>query len=311
MTITNRSEILFLYDISYSNPNGDPNDENKPRIDDESSINLVTDVRLKRTIRDYLHDIMGEEILVREIVQEDGTIQDGKKRAEDFLDDSLKKGKPLDMKQNVTENVLNSCIDVRLFGSTLPMEKTSVTLTGAVQFKMGKSLHRVKLQFIKGTGAFASKEGAAQKTFREEYVLPYSLIAFYGVVNENAAVYTNLEEEDVQKMLKAMWNGTRDLLTRSKVGQLPRLLLRVVYKEKQFFHIGDLEKLIKYDAKGIQDEAIRELRQMNLNFDMLAAKLIETQDRIDHIEILQDPNLTYQLGKTLQEAGFVVNQITV
>lgn len=311
MTITNRSEILFLYDISYSNPNGDPNDENKPRIDDESSINLVTDVRLKRTIRDYLHDILGEEILVREIIKEDGTIQDGKTRAEDFLDDSLKKGKPLDMKQNVTENVLNSCIDVRLFGSTLPMEKTSVTLTGAVQFKMGKSLHRVKLQFIKGTGAFASKEGAAQKTFREEYVLPYSLIAFYGVVNENAAVYTNLEEEDVQKMLKAMWNGTRDLLTRSKVGQLPRLLLRVVYKEKQFFHIGDLEKLIKYDAKGIQDEAIRELRQMNLNFDMLAAKLIETQDRIDHIEILQDPNLTYQLGKTLQEAGFVVKQITV
>ncbi len=311
MTIKNRSEILFLYDISYSNPNGDPNDENKPRIDDESSINLVTDVRLKRTIRDYLHDVMGEEILIREIIQKDGTIQDGKTRALDFLDDSLKKAKPLERKQNATENVLNSCIDVRLFGCTLPMEKTSVALTGPVQFKMGKSLHRVKLQFIKGTGAFASKEGATKQTFREEYILPYSFIAFYGVVNENAAVYTNLEEEDVQKMLKAMWNGTRDLLTRSKAGQLPRLLLRIVYKEKQLFHIGDLEKLIKYDTEGIQDEAIRELGQMNLNFDLLVAKLSETQDRIDHIEILQDPNITHKLGKTLQEAGFVVNQIPV
>ena len=51
-----RSEILFLYDIVDNNPNGDPLDSNKPRIDEETSINLVTDVRLKRTIRDYLYD---------------------------------------------------------------------------------------------------------------------------------------------------------------------------------------------------------------------------------------------------------------
>ena len=52
----NRSEILFLYDIADANPNGDPLDDNKPRLDEENEINLVTDVRLKRTIRDYLHD---------------------------------------------------------------------------------------------------------------------------------------------------------------------------------------------------------------------------------------------------------------
>ena len=55
-----RSEILFLYDIVDNNPNGDPLDSNKPRIDEETSINLVTDVRLKRTIRDYLYDYKDE-----------------------------------------------------------------------------------------------------------------------------------------------------------------------------------------------------------------------------------------------------------
>ena len=54
--IKDRSEILFLYDIRDGNPNGDPMDENKPRIDEETGVNIVTDVRLKRTIRDYLHD---------------------------------------------------------------------------------------------------------------------------------------------------------------------------------------------------------------------------------------------------------------
>jgi CRISPR-associated protein Csh2 len=54
--ISNRAELLFLYDVKDANPNGDPLDENKPRIDEETGVNIVTDVRLKRTIRDYLHD---------------------------------------------------------------------------------------------------------------------------------------------------------------------------------------------------------------------------------------------------------------
>src|SRR3989304_1232950 len=87
-TIKNRSEILFLYDVTNANPNGDPVDENKPRIDEETGRNIVTDVRLKRTIRDYLKDFKGKEIFVREISDDEGNIQDAKQRAEDFLKDS-------------------------------------------------------------------------------------------------------------------------------------------------------------------------------------------------------------------------------
>ena len=83
--IKSRSEIVFLYDIKDANPNGDPLDENKPRIDEETGINIVTDVRLKRTIRDYLMNFKNEEIFVREITDEAGKIQDAKLRAKDFL----------------------------------------------------------------------------------------------------------------------------------------------------------------------------------------------------------------------------------
>jgi len=86
--VKNRSEIVFLYDIKDANPNGDPMDENKPRIDEETGINIVTDVRLKRTIRDYLHNFKGKEIFVREIEYEPGKIQDAKLRIEDFLKDA-------------------------------------------------------------------------------------------------------------------------------------------------------------------------------------------------------------------------------
>src|SRR5438105_10981576 len=84
-TVSRRSEILFLYDITDANPNGDPNDENRPRMDLESGRAKVSDVRLKRTIRDYLHDYGSEEIFCRQIEKADGTIQEGKDRAEDFF----------------------------------------------------------------------------------------------------------------------------------------------------------------------------------------------------------------------------------
>ena len=67
--IEKRSEILFLYDVTYANPNGDPNDENKPRIDEESGLNIVTDVRLKRTVRDYLHDFKKVEISIKILIK--------------------------------------------------------------------------------------------------------------------------------------------------------------------------------------------------------------------------------------------------
>ncbi|OQY08084.1 MAG: type I-B CRISPR-associated protein Cas7/Csh2 [Fusobacteriia bacterium 4572_132] len=215
MEVEKRSEILFCYDVTDANPNGDPLDDNKPRIDEETKINIVTDVRLKRTIRDYLYEYKGyngkegKDIFVREIyIDNDQTkgIQDGKTRAKDFKDDH--------------EKVLESCIDIRLFGGVIPLNKDSITFTGPVQFKMGRSLHKIELKHIKGTGAFASKAGNKQATFREEYILPYSFICFHGIVNEAAAKFTHLTEEDVNEMLVAMWEGTKNLISRSKFGKM-------------------------------------------------------------------------------------------
>jgi len=84
MSIAKRSEIIFIYDLAWANPNCDPMDSNKPRIDIETGINFVTDVRLKRTIRDELYS-NGHEILIRDTVREDGTLADGKYRAMQFI----------------------------------------------------------------------------------------------------------------------------------------------------------------------------------------------------------------------------------
>ncbi len=312
--VENRSEIVFLYDVTWANPNGDPMNENRPRIDEETGINLVTDVRLKRTIRDYFltliekedQRLVGQDVFIKEVRDENGYLYDAKTRAKEFLREG---GNFAEMKEAIKKEICSKCIDIRLFGGVIPLElkvkskekqekteKGSITLTGPVQFRFGRSLHRVDVKYIQGTGAFAADyEGkkSMQFTFREEYVVPYSLISFYGIVNENAAKTTGLTENDVNLLLEAMWNGTKNLITRSKAGQMPRFLMRVVYKEKNF-HIGDLDKRIKL-ISDIEDEKIRDISQVKIDISELVDALKTHKDKIEKIEFKIDERINFRI----------------
>ncbi|MBN2535680.1 MAG: type I-B CRISPR-associated protein Cas7/Csh2 [Spirochaetales bacterium] len=303
--IKNRSEILFLYDVKDGNPNGDPLDENKPRIDEEKGINIVTDVRLKRTIRDYFFNYKGyndekvKDIFVREKTstsKKEG-LQDAKERAADFKADA--------------KAILTKCIDIRLFGGVIPLEKDSITYTGPVQFKIGRSLHKVELKHIKGTGAFASKPGAKQKTFREEYILPYSLIAFYGVINENAAQFTQLTGDDVELLKEAIWMGTKNLLTRSKMLHTPRLLLIIEYNDPGFF-LGELDNSITHIQKeGLRDEQLRDISDLQIDCSKLYENINTSQKKIKSIYIKKDERIqliNFDLEKNKEISSKLRNQ---
>ncbi|MBD3170835.1 type I-B CRISPR-associated protein Cas7/Csh2, partial [Candidatus Bathyarchaeota archaeon] len=270
------SEILFLYDVKDNNPNGDPLDENKPRIDEETMQNLVTDVRLKRTIRDYLHDYLDEEVFIRGVKKDDETL----KTKEERLDD---------LEVNTANQLTEKCIDIRLFGATAAVKKRTITFTGPVQFRIGRSLHRVQLKFIRGTTVYPSGKGKDQGTFTEMYVLPYSLIGFYGVVNENAAKHTGLTESDVELLMEGLWNGTKNLISRSKVGQMPRLLMKVNYKEKNY-HIGDLDRHLTL-VTDKREEEIRDPGDYVLEANELLETLIKNREKIDSIDLAVDKRL--------------------
>ncbi len=290
--IKNRSEILFIYDITDANPNGDPLDENKPRIDEETGVNIVTDVRLKRTIRDYLHDYKKQEIFVREETDTEGKLKTKESIYELY-------GSP--------KEVLEKCIDIRLFGGTFALKKKggkkkestleeeepierAFALTGPVQFKFGRSLHRVgEPVFVKGTTVMPSADKKGVVTFWEAYILPYSLIVFYGIINENAAIDTKLTNNDEELLFDSIWNGTKNLITRSKVGQIPRLLLQVIYKEKNF-HIGELDHRIKLISDR-RDEEIRRIEELKLDITQLANVIEQNKDKIKKIRYMKDEYL--------------------
>lgn len=301
--VSNRSELVFLYDIKDANPNGDPLDENKPRIDEETEINIVTDVRLKRTIRDYIHNYRNQDIFIIKEITEEGMQKTREARLRELNIKSKKDG----------EQLLDKYIDLRLFGATIAVEDMPLTWIGPVQFRFGRSLHKVEPRTIKGTSVMPSREEAKAGTFIETQILQYSLICFYGIINENAAKTTNLTEDDVGLLLDGIWNGTKNLITRSKIGQIPRLLLRVVFKSKNY-HIGDLEKKIKLvyakdNKEVIGGKEIREISGVKINVTDLINTLKENREKIERIQYEVNSDVVFLVDGTDVKGSTLENNL--
>jgi CRISPR-associated protein Csh2 len=293
--VKNRHEIVFIYDVKDGNPNGDPMDENKPRLDETTGINLVSDVRLKRTIRDYMgtaKKVESPEGYEQEVFI-NGDPQTSEQRAKELIQDITDSKKY--NRQSGANALLKKCVDLRLFGGTVPISKLNMSITGPVQFRFGRSLHRVEPIFIQGTAAFTKDEKSEQRSFSEKWQLPYSCIAFYGVLNQNTAKETLLTEADVDFLFEAMWDGTKDLITRSKMEQLPRLLIDVVYNDEKNFHIGELDKAIELKSE-IQDEKIRGVKDFYLEISELKELLNRYRNNIQKIRYRIDPRLKLTLN---------------
>lgn len=283
--INKRSEILFLYDIENANPNGDPLNENRPRFDTESSTVLVSDVRLKRSIRDYWYEYKGfngkddgPDVFVRETKYKDGDkeyIKDGKRRATDF--------------KELATAILEKCIDIRVFGGVIPLKEDSITFTGPVQFQMGKSLNKTEIIEEQGTGAFASGDKKGQATFRTEYKIPYAIIGFNGIINEKSAQYSKMTEDDKGLLIEGIWDGTKNLISRSKFGQAPLFLLTIDYKHP--FYIGNLRQRLSLDCGGKNEMQIRNTNDFKLNVTELIAVMKENKDKIENVNLKIDNRL--------------------
>lgn len=307
-TISNNSDFLFVYDATQSNPNGDPDQENKPRMDYDTKTNLVTDVRVKRFIRDYLKmqgnpifvDMEGDSkvsvdsklilCLDQLLSQEDQKndifketpelkkrfekIVENKKETEGIAD-TLKSKETLKDKENqklnyhiLKEIVKKKYPDLRMFGSAFAVQGFSKSYTGAIQLNWGYSLNKVELMDSDSLVTIMNDESS---TFGKDYRVHYSLLAFNGTINKFAAQTTGLSDEDVKLFREGIWNSITALPTRSKLNQYPKLYLEIIYNDEHHNgYFGDLRNYIEAQPKeGIQDKQVRGIKDLNFDFSKL------------------------------------------
>lgn len=272
-----RSEIVFLYDAERANPNGDPlSGNNKPRIDKQTGRATVTEVRLKRFLRDQMTDdgngvyLQNPEKQNKQAMTRDALFKQvmGYEDADEFDPDA--------MAETMTEFLANAT-DARMFGAPLSLsgdiedelgnDQSFPNFTGPVQFGHGESLHEVvpNTETRQLSPTVATDESDTQGTFAEDNRLQYALIQFAGVVNENNAANTGLSSEDIDYLDRLCWRAIKNQTnTRSKQGHNPRLYLRAEFNGG--YHVGDLKHTISIDDdRSKEDKQLRNISDVTLD----------------------------------------------
>jgi CRISPR-associated protein Csh2 len=301
-----KSEILFLYETSYNIPNGDPF-TGEQRYDEETKKILVSDVRIKRFVRDYLTSKEGISIYIKQkedaTQEEDNNETDNKSESENEdktgsgsarriaelikqFKSELEKETPKGEKKHFSKAlfVMKKCIDVRLFGGISTKIQDAVNLTGPVQFALlNPSFNEVDLKIHQNTSVLESKQSKKQGAIATTTVVPYSLVQIHGWVNPHVAEKTGLTEDDLNLMFEGIWYGTSgegSSHSRSKVGQNSVLLLEIVYAQSNQKIYG-ADRLIRLQSKnGKKGEELRSMDDYELDF----SKLIETAKKSDKVE---------------------------
>lgn len=313
-TIQNNSDFLFIYEAINCNPNGDPDQENKPRMDYDTNTNLVTDTRLKRYIRDYFMQIGKDvfvsmengrkvnpdqklEIVVDRLLTNPKMVDDYFKENEEMKQafDAIitkkedKEGvfKALQNKKNRTLNafildkiVKETFLDIRLFGSAFAVGGFTQAYTGPLQINWGYSLNEV---YPIDSDSIVTIMNDDSSTFGKDYRVHYSLLAFHGVANKFAAKATGLSDEDMKEFRDAVWNAIPSLPTRSKLNQYPKLYLEIVYNDGYHNgHFGDLRDYVDCTPKnGIgQFKKVRKYKDLEVNFSRLEKLIQENKGNV-------------------------------
>ena len=211
MSIQNRYEFVYFFDVTNGNPNGDPDAGNMPRLDPESSRGLVTDVCLKRKIRNFIEvtceNAPGYEIYVKE----KSVLNLQNKRAYEAIGiepNTKDKKLPKDeaKARAITAWMCNNFFDIRSFGAVMTTEVNSGQVRGPVQLAFAQSLDPIVPLEVSITRMAVTNEKDLDKerTMGRKHIVPYALYRMHGFISANLAAKTGFSDDDLAKLWQAL-----------------------------------------------------------------------------------------------------------
>lgn len=217
--IKNRYDFVVLFDVENGNPNGDPDAGNMPRVDPESGYGLVTDVCLKRKIRNYVEMAKEEEQGYQIYIKENVPLNRSDARALESLKidgdkiKGLKKEDP-ELDRKIRDFMCENFYDIRTFGAVMTtFVKANLNcgqVRGPVQLGFAKSVDPVLPQEVTITRVAITTENDAERKGTEmgrKYIVPYGLYRLEGYVSANLArKVTGFSEEDLELLWQAILN---------------------------------------------------------------------------------------------------------
>ena len=218
MAISNRYDFVLLFDVKDGNPNGDPDAGNLPRVDAETGRGLVTDVCLKRKIRNYVGIAKGEEPPFEIYVKEKAILNKTHERAyvaigaEDLLQGDDKKRKGGDRVDEARRWMCGNFYDVRTFGAVMSTGVNCGQVRGPVQLTFGRSVEPVVASehSITRMAVTTEKESENQsgdnRTMGRKFTVAYGLYMAHGFVSAHLAEQTGFGEKDLALLWESLTN---------------------------------------------------------------------------------------------------------
>jgi len=208
--IQNRYDFVLLFDVKDGNPNGDPDAGNLPRIDPETGNGLVTDVCIKRKVRNYVQLVKGKvenfDIFIKEKAILNNLIADAHKQ------EAVKSKEKGEKTEAAKQYMCKRFYDVRTFGAVMSTGENAGQVRGPVQLTFSRSLEQVVplehsiTRMAVATEAEAEKQSGDNRTMGRKFTVPYALYRCHGFISAPLAGQTGFSEDDLNVFWEALCN---------------------------------------------------------------------------------------------------------
>lgn len=260
MSLTNRYDFALLFEVKDGNPNGDPDAGNLPRLDAETGHGLVTDVCLKRKVRNFVGIAKAEQPPYEIYVKEKAILNNQNKRAyigigkEELLNGDGKKRKGGDFVDNARAWMCRNFYDVRTFGAVMSTEINCGQVRGPVQFTFSRSVDPIISQehsitrMAVATEAEAEKQGGDNRTMGRKHTVPYGLYVAHGFVSSFLAKQTGFSEDD----LELLWQALAQMFEHDRSAARGEMNTRGLYVFKHDSELGNAPAHSLFDRIKVQ-----------------------------------------------------------
>jgi CRISPR-associated protein Csd2 len=295
MSLTHRYDFVLLFDVKDGNPNGDPDAGNLPRLDAETGHGLVTDVSIKRKLRNYVgmvkdcappYDIYIKEKAVLERTHRIAYEKIG--ATAELADDPDAKGKKKrkgseDSVRAARDWMCKNFFDVRTFGAVMSTGVNCGQVRGPVQLTFGRSIdpivaseHSITRMAV-ATEAESEKQDGDNRTMGRKHTVPYGLYRAHGFVSAFLAKQTGFGADD----LKLLWQALSDMFEHDRSAARGEMATRGLYVFEHTSELGNAHSHTLFDRlaishKGDANTPARDFGAYSVSFDGKALGVGET-----------------------------------
>lgn len=254
MAINNRYDFVMIFDVENGNPNGDPDAGNAPRIDSETNLGIITDVCLKRKIRNYIELVKEGEPGYNILIKPDKALNTRFTEAYDALGLATgKNGKNADDVARAKRYMCENYFDVRTFGMVMSTgDNPCGIVRGPVQINFARSISMINPQDITITRqakTTVDRKNEGDTEMGRKSIIPYALYRAEGYISAALAnKTTNMTEEDVE----LLWQAIINMFEHDHSAARGKMCMRKLYVFRHDSVLGNAPSHVLFDAVKIE-----------------------------------------------------------